>query len=148
MPWATPMVAVLLPGMPSDEVILRFNNVSFEYGTNRQILVEAEFSLRRGSKVTLMGQNGAGKTTIFQLITKELQPEAGTITTLPKITMATAKQVIPRPDLELTVKEFFAKAFLTPSTSSGRTPQVRKVYDLDPRIDNILKVVHLTAEHD
>ena len=58
--------------MPVDEVIVKFNNVSFEWGINKPILNEASFSVRRGSKITLMGQNGAGKSTIFQLITGHL----------------------------------------------------------------------------
>ena len=65
--------------MPKNEVILRFNEATFEYG-RRPILLEADFSVREGSKITLMGQNGAGKSTIFQLITGALKPEAGMIT--------------------------------------------------------------------
>ncbi|MEK7590413.1 MAG: ATP-binding cassette domain-containing protein, partial [Patescibacteria group bacterium] len=65
--------------MANDNVILRFNKVFFSYGFNKPILHGADFSLRRGSKFALMGQNGAGKSTIFSLITKSLQPEEGTI---------------------------------------------------------------------
>ena len=50
-----------------NEVILRFNNVTFVYG-KKPILSEATFSVRRGAKITLMGQNGAGKSTMFRLI--------------------------------------------------------------------------------
>ncbi len=121
--------------MARDEVILRFNEVSFEFG-NRPILKEADFSLRRGAKVTLMGQNGAGKTTIFKLIMGELKPESGTISLGENLTIATARQVIPRDEMELTVREFFEKAF------------TNKVYDIEPRIDAILEVVHLDAPQD
>jgi len=51
----------------ANEVILRFSNVTFVYG-KKPILSEATFSVRRGAKITLMGQNGAGKSTMFQLI--------------------------------------------------------------------------------
>ncbi|MDO8504490.1 MAG: ABC-F family ATP-binding cassette domain-containing protein [Candidatus Liptonbacteria bacterium] len=122
--------------MAQNEVILRFNNLSFEYGHLKPILNEAEFSIRRGSKITLMGQNGAGKSTIFQLITGALKPESGTITYAEGLTMATSKQVIPRAQLELTVREFFESAF------------PKKVYDIEPRINKILKVVHLSAPHE
>jgi ATPase subunit of ABC transporter with duplicated ATPase domains len=122
--------------MPTDEVIIRFNDVSFEYGHAKPILTGAVFSVRRGSKVALMGQNGAGKTTIFQLITGALKPELGSIALAEGLTMATSRQVIPRADLDKTVREFFAAAF------------PKKVYDIDPRIDRILDVVHLSAPHD
>ena len=82
-------------------------------------------------KVALMGQNGAGKSTIFQLITSGLKPDSGKINTGNGITIATAKQVIPRDQMDLTVREFFEKCF------------DRKIYDIDPRIDEVLEVVNL-----
>ena len=97
--------------MPTDEVVLKFSNVSFEWETNKPILNEASFSVRRGSKITLMGQNGAGKSTIFQLITGEAKPNSGAVNTNNDLTIAAAKQVILREDLELTIKEFFQKCF-------------------------------------
>ena len=121
--------------MPSDKVILRFDNVSFERG-RKQILHEADFSVREGSKITLMGQNGAGKTTIFQLITGALKPEEGAIHIEHDLTMALSRQVIPRDQMDLTVREFFEKAF------------AKKVYDIEPKIKQILEVVHLTAALD
>ena len=84
--------------MPSDEVIVKFNNVSFEWSQNKPILKEASFTVRRNSKITLMGQNGAGKSTIFQLITGESQPEDGAVNINNNLTIAIAKQVIPRED--------------------------------------------------
>lgn len=122
--------------MSQNEVIARFNKVSFEYGYNKPILQEADFSIRRGAKITLMGQNGAGKSTIFQLITKTLQPESGAINISDKMTVATARQVIPRNQMELTVREFFEKCFS------------EKIYNIDPRIDVACEVVNLNAPHD
>jgi len=122
--------------MPQNEVILRFDKVSFEYGHNKPILNEAEFSLRRGSKITLMGQNGAGKSTIFQLITGLLTPESGRISLARGVTIGTARQVIPRDQMGMSVREFFE------SVLPG------KVYNIDPRIDKVLEAVNLVAPHD
>lgn len=88
--------------------------------------------VRRGAKLTLMGQNGAGKSTIFGLITGALKPESGMINLEPRTTIATARQIIPRDELTLTVREFFLKCF------------TEKVYDIDPRIEAVLEVVNLT----
>ena len=118
-----------------DNVILRFNKVLFEYG-KKLILNEVDFSIRRGAKITLMGQNGAGKSTIFQLITGELKPEGGSIALENDLTIATAKQVIPRNQMTMTVREFFESAFN------------KKIYDIEPRINKILDVVHLSAPQD
>lgn len=118
--------------MPQNNVILRFNKVSFEYG-NKPILNEADFSVREGSKITLMGQNGAGKSTILRLIMGDLKSESGAVIVTKNLSLATARQVIPRNEMELTVKEFFEKVF------------VEKIYDIDPRIKKVLDVVHLTV---
>src|SRR3989338_3491512 len=98
--------------MAQGEVILRFEKVSFSYGHNKPILIEADFTVRKGAKITLMGQNGAGKSTIFQLIMKAIQPEEGRVILNKDLSVATARQVIPRDQTSLTVKEFFEKAFV------------------------------------
>ncbi|MDB5238718.1 MAG: transporter family protein ATP-binding cassette, subfamily er 3 [Candidatus Parcubacteria bacterium] len=123
------------------DTIIRFDEVSFEYGQNKPILDEASFTVRTGTKITIMGQNGAGKTTIFGMILGAAglegdgvhSIESGEIHITKGATIATARQVISRPDLELTIRDFFAKCF------------AEKQYDLDPRIDAILDVVNLHA---
>ena len=122
--------------MAHNDIILRFDNVSFEFGHHHPILNEVSFSLRNGLKVTLMGQNGAGKSTVFQLITGALHPESGAIHIANGFSIATAHQVIPRVEMSLTVREFFEKRFS------------EKIYNIDPRIDEVLEVVNLMAPHD
>ena len=116
--------------MPRAEHIINFSDVSFEFGSHKPILDEVNFSVREGMKVTLMGQNGAGKSTIFGLIMDELKPESGRVNRAPGLSIATARQVIPREELELTVREFFEKRF------------DKVIYDIDRRIDDVLEVVN------
>lgn len=117
--------------MSREESVIRFEKVSFEYGPNKPILEEVNFPIRRGMKMAVMGQNGAGKSTLFALMTGEIKPESGEIHVSRGMRVATAPQVIPRDQLELTVREFFQKCFSEP------------VYDIDPRIDEALEVVNL-----
>lgn len=117
----------------SGDTVIRFEEVSFEYGQNKPILDEVSFTVRRGTKVTIMGQNGAGKSTIFGLIMNVHTPESGSVYLSNGATVATARQVIPRNQLELTVRDFFALCFK------------EKIYDIDPRIDAVLEVVNLHA---
>ncbi|MBL8158781.1 ABC-F family ATP-binding cassette domain-containing protein [bacterium] len=119
--------------MSNDATIVRFEDVSYEYGAKKQILDRVSFGIRRGSKLTLMGQNGAGKSTLFKLITGEHQPEDGEIHRAGKLSIALSRQVIPRAEMDLTVREFFEKCF------------DHKVYDIDPRIDEVLEVVNLVG---
>ncbi|MEI6553625.1 MAG: ATP-binding cassette domain-containing protein, partial [bacterium] len=79
--------------MAQNEIIIRFDDVSFDYGYNKPILEEACFSVAKGSKITFMGQNGAGKSTIFKLITGEFKPESGNVNIGHGLTIAIAKQV-------------------------------------------------------
>lgn len=127
------------------DVIIRFDAVTFEYSAHVKTLDEASFTVREGSKITLMGQNGAGKTTIFNLIQKKIGPTEGTISVRERATIGTAEQTIPREWLPLTVREFFEKAFLH-STSSGQAG--KKVYDIDPRIAKVLDAVNLKIPTD
>ena len=70
--------------MANDSVILRFSDVTFEYSHNKPILDEVNFSERTGSRITLMGQNGAGKSSLFKMITGEIVPQEGQINRTPK----------------------------------------------------------------
>ncbi len=111
--------------------LISFNEVSYEHEVNKPILVESSFSVRRGAKFTLMGQNGAGKSTLFGLITGVHQPDEGDINIMPRTSIAVSRQVIPRDELQLTVRAFFEKSF------------TEKEYAIDPKIDEILEVVNL-----
>ena len=122
--------------MAYGEVIIRFDEVSFSYGPYIPILNAVDFTVRQGSKITLMGQNGAGKSTIFQLIAKTLEPESGVVHVSDNITIAMARQVIPASQMKITVQEFFEQCFK------------EKVYDIDPKIDAVLEVVNLPVKHD
>ncbi len=117
--------------MSNNETLVSFDAVSFEYAHEKPILSEVSFAVRRGKKYTLMGQNGAGKSTIFDLITKRLQPESGKVNRTGGTSIAISRQVIPRDQLALTVREFFEQCF------------TEKIYDIDKRIDEVLEVVNL-----
>ncbi|MDB5204205.1 MAG: transporter family protein ATP-binding cassette, subfamily er 3 [Candidatus Taylorbacteria bacterium] len=121
--------------MAKADSIVSFEKASFEYGVNKPILESVDFTIRRGTKTTIMGQNGAGKSTIFGLITKVHTPDSGKINISERMTIAISRQVIPRDELDLTVRAFFEKSFK------------EKKYDIDPRIDEVLEAVNLKG-HD
>ncbi len=122
--------------MAHQETIISFDEVSFEFVHDQPLLKEASFSVRKGSKVTFMGQNGAGKSTIFKLIAGKLKPKSGSLNVIPRLSIATAHQVMPHDYRQLTVQDFFQSHLR------------EKAYDLDRRIDQILEVVNLHAPHD
>jgi ATPase subunit of ABC transporter with duplicated ATPase domains len=122
--------------MDHGNVIIRFSGVTFGYDEENPLLNEVDFSVRENAKVTVMGQNGAGKSTIFKLLTGVLKPKEGGIHIQKDATIGIALQVIPRDQLNDTVEEYFARAF----------PE--KLYDLDRRIKEVLEVVNMTAPLD
>ena len=58
--------------------IIEFNNVSLSYG-RRLILDNLSFKINEGQIFGMLGPNGVGKSTIFNLITGLLKPDYGSI---------------------------------------------------------------------
>lgn len=112
-------------------VIIRFSDVTFGYDEENPLLDEASFSVREDAKITLMGQNGAGKSTIFKMLTGVLKPTEGAVHIKKDATIAIALQVMSRDRMEDTVRDYFAHAF------------TEKIYDLDKRIADVLETVNL-----
>jgi ATP-binding cassette, subfamily F, member 3 len=115
------------------DVIIRFSDVTFGYEDERLILDEASFSVREDAKVTVMGQNGAGKSTIFKMLTGALKPKSGGVHVRTGATIATGLQVMPRERMEDSIRVYFEHAF------------EEKTYDIERRIKSVLEVVNLVA---
>ena len=58
--------------------IIEFNNISLSYG-NRLILDNLDFKINEGQIFGMLGPNGVGKSTIFNLITGLIKPNSGKI---------------------------------------------------------------------
>ncbi|TJW83117.1 MAG: ATP-binding cassette domain-containing protein, partial [Mesorhizobium sp.] len=54
------------------------NGLSKSYGPV-QVLADASFEVRPGEVVALLGENGAGKSTVSNIIAGSTKPDAGTI---------------------------------------------------------------------
>lgn len=125
-------------------VIIRFEGVSFAYSEDKPILEEASFSVREDAKVTIMGQNGAGKSTIFKLLLgaagkkgeETLKPQSGKIHIQGNASIAIGHQVMPKENFTLTVLEYFATAF------------DEKKYNLEKLAKDVMEVVQLKVPLD
>ena len=95
----------------SSNTIISFDDVSFGFEEKKPLLDEVSFNVREGAKITLMGQNGAGKSTILKLITEDYKPRLGKVNVFPDYTIGTAHQVMRTEDRELTVEQFFQSCF-------------------------------------
>jgi ATP-binding cassette subfamily F protein 3 len=93
-----------------------------------------------------------GKSTMFKLIMGELKLQSGKMNLVPGKTVAISRQVIPRDQMGLTVKEYFATAFAqsphvqsrnsAPLSQGGNDPKLEK------KIATVLDEVNLVAPLD
>ena len=120
----------------SEEVVLRFEDVVFEYSHNKPLLDEASFSVRQGSKITLMGQNGAGKSTMFGLIRGDLKPKEGKVHIGNDVTIGSAMQTVDRAHFDLSVEDYFKRAY-------EEVPR-----NVDVAINQAMDAVNLTVPKD
>ncbi|MDR4987117.1 bacteriocin ABC transporter ATP-binding protein [Bacillus cereus] len=65
------------PGKLSGKI--EFSNVTFRYGTRRDVLNNISFSIEPGNQVAFVGESGSGKTTISKLLMHYYKPQEGDI---------------------------------------------------------------------
>ena len=63
----------------SIEPLLELKNVNFEYSKNKKVLKDISFKINKGEMVSIVGRNGAGKSTISRLICGFYRPTSGEI---------------------------------------------------------------------
>jgi len=112
--------------MTQEPVVIRFNEVSFRYNDDKVILDEANFSVHRNSIITIMGQNGAGKSTIFKLLLSKLTPQSGKINLEVGTTIGIAEQMVPTSKLNLTIVDYFRTAL--PNKIYGIEGDIKKIF--------------------
>ena len=59
---------------------INFNNVSFEYSANKEVLKNVTIQFNKCTKNAIIGLSGAGKTTMFKLLLREYDNYTGKIT--------------------------------------------------------------------
>ncbi len=125
--------------MAKQKTVISFDKVDFEYRESEKVILhEASFSIGEGQKFALMGQNGAGKSTIFKLITRELKQQAGKINIDQNLRIAVQRQTMDPQFKEKTVREFFEAQF----------PSDEPIYDIERRIEKVLEVVNFSTPYD
>lgn len=61
------------------DVLVDFNNVTFAYDDDKNVVENLSFSIKKGEQVTLSGRTGAGKSTIFKLLLGLFEPGKGSV---------------------------------------------------------------------
>jgi energy-coupling factor transport system ATP-binding protein len=68
-----------LSGEKRPEPALRLENVDFSYDEKRRVLTDVSFDIRKGEMVSIVGKNGAGKSTIARLVCGFEKEDTGAI---------------------------------------------------------------------
>lgn len=89
--------------------LVRVKDVMFNY-SDKELYSGITFQLNQGEHAVLVGQNGSGKTTIFDLLTKKLTPDKGMVEWTPGVTYSYLDQHYKVND-NFTVKEFLEQIY-------------------------------------
>lgn len=103
---------------------INLSNVRLNYGF-KNVLDGASFQINSGDKVAIVGDNGTGKTSIFNLITGEEVPTSGAVSKRKDATVGFLKQIAPEAQTGITVREFLGTAY-------GNVAEVqRKMHEIE-----------------
>ena len=77
------------------ETVVRFENVGLRYGLGPEVLQDVTFSLPAGSFHFLVGDSGAGKSSLLKLIYLALKPSRGLISLFGRDIATTPRRELP-----------------------------------------------------
>jgi ATP-binding cassette subfamily F protein uup len=82
---------------------VRLDKVSLSFGL-KPLLDAADLQIRRGERVCLLGRNGEGKSSLLQLITRQIAPDSGEVWVRPGARVASLAQEV-SPASEASVRD-------------------------------------------
>jgi ATP-binding cassette subfamily F protein 3 len=99
--------------------MLQIKGLHFAYDDGPELITNLEMEVFKGDRIAVIGPNGRGKTTLLNLIAKELSPTAGEISHNPNLQINYFGQTnINRLNLDNTVEEEIATAITEVSQKS------------------------------
>ncbi len=93
----------------------RLDKVSLSFGL-KPLLDDAALQIRRGERVCLLGRNGEGKSSLLQLITRQIVPDSGEVWVRPGARVASLAQEV-SPASDATVRDVVMSGFEPASTA-------------------------------
>jgi branched-chain amino acid transport system ATP-binding protein len=124
--------------------LLQIRKLSFAYGDLR-VLWDVDLDVRQGEVVTVVGANGAGKSTTLRNVSRLVRPDAGTIefdgqdlrrlaphdvVALGIVQVPEGRRIFP----EMTVLENLRMGSYLPATRRDRARNLERVFALFPRL--------------
>jgi ATP-binding cassette subfamily F protein uup len=88
---------------------VRLDKVSLSFGL-KPLLDNADLQIRRGERVCLLGRNGEGKSSLLQLITRQIVPDNGEVWVRPGARVASLAQEV-SPSSDASVRDVIMSGF-------------------------------------
>ncbi len=96
---------------------VRLDKVSLSFGL-KPLLDDADLQIRRGERVCLLGRNGEGKSSLLQLITRQIVPDSGEVWVRPGARVASLAQEV-SPSSDASVRDVVMSGFGRGTAESG-----------------------------
>lgn len=109
----------ITPAKQSGKVPLEVQNLNFHYPNGPELYENLSFSLTRGEKFLIVGENGVGKSTLLKLIVGELTSDSGSVIIGQNTTIAYYAQELEILDERRTILENVASYDFTETELRG-----------------------------
>ncbi len=100
---------------------VRLDKVTLSFGL-KPLLDDADLQIRRGERVCLLGRNGEGKSSLLQLITRQIVPDGGEVWVRPGTRVASLAQEV-SPSSDASVRDVVMSGILAGAADSGAMVQ-------------------------
>jgi ATP-binding cassette subfamily F protein uup len=100
---------------------VRLDKVTLSFGL-KPLLDDADLQIRKGERVCLLGRNGEGKSSLLQLITRQIVPDSGEVWVRPGTRVASLAQEV-SPSSDASVRDVVMSGILAGAADSGAIVQ-------------------------
>lgn len=121
------------------DVLVDFNNVTFSYDDDKNVVENLSFSIKKGEHVTLSGRTGAGKSTIFKLLLGLYEPDNGSV-------LIAGQKVTAIPDSEK--RKIYGYVEQTFHMVPGTVKDQITLYDVSITDEDVIEAAKAAGIHD
>ena len=134
---------------------LEFKNVTFTYpGSDRKIIDDLSFKINKGEKISIVGVNNAGKTTIVKILLRFFDIDSGEIlyngVNIKKISKKSLYEKISGVFQDFSIMPFTIKENIIANKafSENKTDEIIKQLDLDQKIKGLTRGINTYLNKD
>ena len=89
---------------------IEINNIKKNYGL-KSVLNGASFEVKTGERISLIGENGSGKSTIFKIINGDEKEDSGNVNIKKESTIGFLKQIYNEEKENIIVEDYLKRSF-------------------------------------